>query len=629
MKGNSHHSPTPTGVARPVETTLKTESKTTRGNANAPNFPKDVQTTTSSINDHRRLDLQDPEMTLDHGDLLTNPSKLKSHLLSLTNELIQREAVIGRYDHLTVQSYEALGDLYLQIGEPRAVVMHRAAYRINIVLYGGHCKGSIRGKFRVALLRQGVAESKFPLIEVDMEESMRCEMGGDLLRRVGLKGPAAIEYHKAARLEESAFGRENPDLAFLWRKIACLAAIRKSTLSGVDIEQMDSVSGNWIRQLQKESQSSLHPKVCSVMKRGDDFYKSLLYNKAVGEYQKAATMVVSQSNSRNRRSPSRSKHQEEIPGSSTSCNRDGSSTHNQNHRHRHRQRQTPATDIVTELKTFLQTTVVTHDPVLNDNGKHRKSVASRAASHEKVQGEQEFAILRPSITPVVRPHELAQFDGAGRDALSAEPSRRSNKSGNTSNEEMIQHNDLIDASKIHPIISRSKMLKPQRTSSGTSMYQAIRQYVDPKDPNKPKSDSYLTKLAAKTSKMAKKTQKKIKKTIASGSTHTGHEGRQTSESSLQSLHPSSELRPKSESYAMMDSPPMTPLIPSIADAKLLLRRMEFVSSSSEIASTPVRGRATSVQNSENTPTTANVASRVHRHLEDPQGHDAVQEPAWT
>jgi hypothetical protein len=610
------------------------------------------------MDDQQRQTLQDANEAHDRGDLFTNPSKLQPYLLDLTNALVQREAAIGKYNHLTAQSYQALGDLYLQIEEPRAVVMHRAAHRINMILYGGHCVGSIRGIFRLALHRKGVAESKFSAIERDLECSMRHEVEGDLLRRFGLKGPAVIEYQKAASLEEAAFGRENPDLAYLWRKIACMAAIRRSTTSGIDIDQMDRISSKWFRQQQKESRSMLDPKISTAVRRGDEFYRSLLYSLAVGEYQKATMVNVSHHHRRDRRSRSRSTSREDGTGGNMAGNKGGESArikHRSHHRH-HGQRSNDGA--ISELIAFLQTTP-RHEPIQNEDSERRKWISSssaapgethslRGTSHDASQGDNETTAAHSSRSPRV--------DALGNNSPNAESLRSRITSHNSNmdkvdtvflerNAEQKSHlpptTGSSDKASVKPIISRSKMLKPQRSFSGTSMYQAIRQRVDPKDHQiKPKSDSYLAKIAAKTSKMAKKTKKKIKQTMLSSSSHhrstTNHVGKPPSNSSLHSLPSPNEMRPKSESYALLGSPPMTPLVHSISEAKSRIQRMDLDFSSAFPVSPPPRyldGNPStefdtpSISNSESTTAATNTSSRLLRHLSahrqnDPDDDDA-------
>lgn len=528
------------------------------------------------MNEEELEALHDAKHAHARGDVFHDPSKMKPFLLDLKNALIQREAAIDRYNHLTVQSYRALGDLYLQIEEPRAVMMHRAAYRINMVLYGGHCNGNIQGSFRQALLRKGVPESKFSLIERDLEESIRYEVEGDLLRRFGLRGAAVVEYQKAARLEEAAFGRENPDLAYLWRKIACLASIRKFRISDIDIDQMDRISGKWFRQQQKESRSTLYPMVCSAVKRGDSFYKSLLYSHAVGEYQKATTMEVGHDR-RDSRSRSRSKSsRDQTTSSNNSCRQ---------------HRQTSSGDVMTELKRFLKSGG-RQEPLKKKEGDNPKLMAMTAGSGETTRDasqRDDERTIRPSRTLSSRSN-----DSPNKKPVIAEESSRARESSRTikntnkidslvqvTGEEQKEHkqstNGVSGAPSTNPVISRSKIHKPQRPQSGTSMYQAIRQYVDHRDPAKPKSDSQVSKLAAKTSKIAKTTKKKLKNAMFSGSFHH-HRGsahqqvNPTSELPLHSLPPSSQLRPKPKSYAYLESPAITHCASSIAESTSKLHR---------------------------------------------------------
>jgi hypothetical protein len=70
-------------------------------------------------------------------------------------------------------------------------------------------------------------------------------------------------------------------LAYLWRKIACLACIQSGkSLAGTSFSDMDCISGRWFR---AQSTSKIHSKTCGVIKRGDEFYKSMLYSHAVSE----------------------------------------------------------------------------------------------------------------------------------------------------------------------------------------------------------------------------------------------------------------------------------------------------------------------------------------------------------
>jgi hypothetical protein len=112
---------------------------------------------------------------------------------------------------------------------------------------------------------------------------MQFEIEGDLLRRFASSKAAIIEYQKAAKLEETAFGRDNPDLAFLWRKMAVLCSVRKGMIRSIDFGSADRMNQKWI----KGFETSLFEPVCCAIQRGDMFYEDLLFEHARGEYVKA------------------------------------------------------------------------------------------------------------------------------------------------------------------------------------------------------------------------------------------------------------------------------------------------------------------------------------------------------
>jgi hypothetical protein len=142
-----------------------------------------------------------------------------------------------------------------------------------------------------------------------------------LLRRFGIRQKAAIEYQKASKIEEAAFGRENPCLAYLWRKIACLAAIVSNSMDGIIIEEMDRMDGTWLqdhsmpsnKQNPRQSKNNLHesrysatlhPRITETILKGDSYYKSFSYSTAVEEYRRAATTDVRRKSRRRSRSSS-------------------------------------------------------------------------------------------------------------------------------------------------------------------------------------------------------------------------------------------------------------------------------------------------------------------------------------
>jgi hypothetical protein len=224
----------------------------------------------------------------DYGESITisfakDPVKCRPFLESLIQALTKREAALGRCSHETAQTYSAIGNLYFQMDHPRAVVMFRASYRIEYFLYG-KCTGHISGEFKEFLVKRGLSENDVKETRKDVLASARHEIEGDILRRFGDRRAAALEYQKAAKIEELAFGKDNPDLAFLWRKMACLVSIKRIHMHNIDFDDCDRPGNKWMR----HSKENLSNSVCAMIARGDKYYQSLLYIKAIKEYVKAA-----------------------------------------------------------------------------------------------------------------------------------------------------------------------------------------------------------------------------------------------------------------------------------------------------------------------------------------------------
>mmetsp|Transcript_49973 Transcript_49973/g.121069 ORF Transcript_49973/g.121069 Transcript_49973/m.121069 type:complete len:1205 (+) Transcript_49973:458-4072(+) len=237
----------------------------------------------------------------------------------------------------------------------KAISMYRTYHRIQVVLYGTASVGSFlqmeRSDFAIALSALQKFNTTVPLpspasgvpgqhhhghqaqhqlhhISRSMNQSIQYEMDGDNLRRFLQLPKAVVEYQKAARIEQLLWGVDNnPDLCYVWRKIACLTSIKhmdpsgssaasssskdaknsRTDADGGDVnggdpvsintdesawEVCDRVSGKWFRHQPK---GSLYPRVCSVIKKGDDYYKSQRYDNALKEYWKAATIKISDS----------------------------------------------------------------------------------------------------------------------------------------------------------------------------------------------------------------------------------------------------------------------------------------------------------------------------------------------
>lgn len=233
------------------------------------------------------------------SSLFEDPAKYEPYLEGLIDKLAKRERRLGRYNPYTSLGYSSLGDAYRKLKDPRAIAMYRSEYRIQTILYGCKTNGPISGIFLQVLQGRHLSDSAILGIQQDIDDSIQNELEGDWFRRYGKRQDALIKYHAAARIEESSFGRDNPDLTFLWRKMACLSAINKRLDSHdevnllLDFEKADRIGSEWMKGAHKFLSSGL----CSIIRKGDEYFGMLLYSQAVGEYFKAssgALVAVSQ-----------------------------------------------------------------------------------------------------------------------------------------------------------------------------------------------------------------------------------------------------------------------------------------------------------------------------------------------
>ena len=114
-----------------------------------------------------------------------------------------------------------------------------------------------------------------------------------MLRELGSNEKAAKEYQKAVHAEEVAFGRENPSLATLWRKLACLGAVMAQEHSGYCMgttTSMDQLDGKLLSTItvsinqKNEDKHSVLPKLSKIIDKGDKHYKAISYHHAVDAY---------------------------------------------------------------------------------------------------------------------------------------------------------------------------------------------------------------------------------------------------------------------------------------------------------------------------------------------------------
>jgi tetratricopeptide (TPR) repeat protein len=533
----------------------------------------------------------------EHGESIVatikDPKNYEPFIESLTHSLLKRESVLGRYNHITAQSYSALGDVYLQMNEPRAVVMYRTCFRIHTFLYG-KCNGHISGAFRDVLSRQrGLSQQEIEEVRSDVLESMKFEMEGDLLRRLGDWKAAVREYQKAARVEEFAFGRDNPDLAFICRKMACLASIKKgATLHHVlDFEEADRLGHKWM----KNSKESLSPSTCAYIRKGDKYYESLLYGHAVSEYLRA-TMIE---NNLDRKSKS-GKHKQK--GSNAAK----------------KEKQTEA--MAEELRLFLSGKLQPKaaDATTEQSNSNHEGIYNGGAPMEPNRVEDRALHHRGHDTPKKSPRPSRIISASNdtnvrpKDRLNdvAPPPPRSPEMSPSKVSEAIRKFEKERATDMEvstkpllapptpkaesrsivpppPKASPAQSLKSTRSSRSSSSKRrgkpnqslsesSLMTLMKPPsylEPKKPKSDSYITKIAQKTTKLAKthlksqlqrsRSSSSSKDKTKSGSSFLGSLRKERSNYNTSSDDATQDAvaavgESSSSTYLLLGSPPMTP-----------------------------------------------------------------------
>jgi hypothetical protein len=498
---------------------------------------------------------------------LKDPLKFQPYLDSLTQSLAKRESVLGRYNYVTAQSYTAIGNVYTQMEEPRSVVMFRTCYRIHTFLYGRY-NGQISGLFKDLLDKRGLTPRDIEAIREDILQSTKHEMEGDLLRRFGDKKAAVLEYQKAARVEEFAFGRDNPDLAYLWRKMACLASVNKGFLTTVDFDEADRMGSKWMR----HSKDVVSPAVCASIRRGDRYCGSLLYTHAVGEYLKATTMEGMESR-KSKASKKTDQSRRQTPRSP--------------------KKSKPSAGMSEELRMLLageiQAPPPTPEPSLAPSQDKRK-IENKASGPHNQDADQhvepkpytvaaEASLLDTQATTKAGSETVPETSHGQESGPPHPPSPETDSEPSHTGrvDEMIQRlrqhealgrgrgpdqlpasdasfvSALSEASKLAPekpeaqkhlVVSTPKIRrKPRASHSEPSAVQAIKTTTH--EPKKPKSESYLSKIASKTSKMARRQKPKSEPHIFVP---------QRSSRSVQI----EDDKPKTFPYLLLGSPPATP-----------------------------------------------------------------------
>ena len=488
-----------------------------------------------------------------------DPVQYEPYLDELMEKVKKRERRLGRYNPITSLAYASLGSTYHSLKEPRAVAMYRTEYRIESILYGDKINGPIKGAFLQVLQERQLSDAEVLSIQRDVSLSTRYELEGDWFRRYGRRQQALIKYHAAARIEESSFGRDNPDLTFLWRKMACLSAIKRRLDSHddvnllLDFEKADRVGSDWM----KESRKFLSSSICSMIRRGDEYFGMLLYTHAIGEYFKASSGALA--------AVSQYHENHTIP---TTVNKHGDQV---------RPNETPTTQQLSEESSRQQQQTAGNRPDLkNDDRTHRGRQRhlewiefggvspGAAAKDESRLGDGDSLTTNVRLSPETYPK--------WRSLLSAKAVIESDEQPSRSN---MLSSRRLDKYATKPIrdatpMEKSELPIKQDSSEGVSTQSVIgKQDQGDQDaspaPNRPQSDSYLAKIRRKMGRKSQRNTKMNETTVRTGKSSPFLAELSAAMKSISFDPPangSGARKRDSSPYGMMASPPMTPYTPA-------------------------------------------------------------------
>lgn len=502
-----------------------------------------IQDPSSNMDKSDLQKLKEATKAQEHGDSIIatfkDPAKYQPYMESLMRSLAKRESVLGRYNHLTALTYVSIGNAYKQLQEPRAVAMFRTHYRIETILYG-KTNGHIAGALKEILNSRGLSPAELEDIREDVLISAKYELQGDIFRRSGERKNAVQSYQKAARVEEVSFGRDNADLAYIWRKIACLAAITKPVDSTMDFDEADRMGNRWMRQ----AKDHLSAGICALIRKGDHLYSTLLYSQALGEYSKASRDLTHEPSPKKTKSISTKK--------------------------RSKKRNEEEDDVSNELEELLASGEKKSIKV-SKTGKNKdppSSFSGRPASREIPS----HSISSQSLDPV------RSF--AGESFILEE--------GNKIDEGEKQARKIKKDSCRQRSVERQKKAIRRKPASSSTVHpsKSLKQQGKQEKQRKPKSDSYLSKIgkvAKKTTKMAKRQLKRgangIREMSASFHGDYSVDGGQKN------------IEEDAVAYNQMPSPPPTPFLTTPQKEARSMEALEKLKRQSKRKSKAVSTRA--------------------------------------
>jgi tetratricopeptide (TPR) repeat protein len=487
---------------------------------------------------------------------LKDKKNIRPFLQSLMQSVEKREKVLGRYSHEAAQTYLSIGNIYMQTSDARAVVMFRTSFRIESFLYG-KCNGKISGALKLVLERRGLSGKEIDTVQKDVLDSMRNEIEGDIIRRFGDRRAAALEkYQKAAKIEELSFGKDNPDLAYLWRKMACLVSIKNVHLHSIDYEYCDRPGSRWVQQ----SKQYLSENVCAAITKGDKYYFSMLYGKAVAEYIKATNIDRQKPPFRTRRKISRPVEKSSIlqlekelqkllsSGHITMTTASGGTNEQSLYTIDSGRGQSKLEE--TNCKSPQERQSVA-DVKLKENIPQDESFRSSTGAHTHAYGKSLLPL--PAASPstsssnlgkreerILLSKEVGQMQESNNYQAKIEEKVIGTSSATMSNETVSEDASLYPESK--DLSSASLITSPSKSKS--------------------KSESYLIRMTAKTgkaaAKLASKTTKKLRKKNKSSKQKSLYESlEQNNKNEINEMNP---LLNKSDSYLVLLDPLPTPQV---------------------------------------------------------------------
>jgi tetratricopeptide (TPR) repeat protein len=228
------------------------------------------------------------------GRSLKRNSQPQQSLIEFANALSIQEAVQGRHHIDTLVTYYLFGDTLELLGHTdMAAVAFRSASRMKQACLQNLKipPAGINPDQRLATLlrKKGLDMEAIEAVSLGITKSVMNEQNGDALREKGRFSDALAFYDIALQVETADAGLPNPEVAYLWRKIACIWSLRVPQRNKFAFwKSMDRIeSSDWLGAPQKCRYRS----ACQAIQIGDYHFAHLNPEDALLEYKKAVVIV--------------------------------------------------------------------------------------------------------------------------------------------------------------------------------------------------------------------------------------------------------------------------------------------------------------------------------------------------